>query len=95
VFAFYKKMIALRKELDVLKDGTFNSLCENGKIYAFERRLGDRRTVSVMNMTGKPVKLPDIQLPQTLLACNYREPAEQTLQPFEFRLLTDEEVTES
>ena len=89
VFAFYKKMIALRKELDVLKEGSFVSLAETGKVYAFERRLGDKRTVSLMNMTGKPVKIPAISLPKQLLICNYNDPKEDYLQPFEFRLLTD------
>lgn len=89
VFAFWKQMIALRKDMDILRDGTFHLLCECGTVYAFERILGERKLLSVCNLSGKTVKLPrKLYGYRNLLVSNYEEEDQFVLRPFEFRLLT-------
>ena len=58
VFAFWKRMIALRKTLPALIDGDFVPVLVSNSIFAFERTLNGKRLLSMCNMTGKTVKLP-------------------------------------
>ena len=90
VFAFWKYMVALRKQLPALIDGDFVPVLVSGNIFAFERTLNGKRLLSVCNMTGKEVKLPG-QLSDwsQVLACNYDDVTD-TMRPFEFRLMEEE-----
>jgi hypothetical protein len=84
-------MIALRKENEVLCDGAFRVLYEGGRVYAFERVLGDKRLVSVCNMSGKAAKLPRaVRGIGKVLVSSYGEAACDGLMPFEFRLYESE-----
>ena len=88
VFAFWKKMIALRKTNPVLMDGSFRSLYEGRSVYAFAREADGKTLISVCNLTGKNAKLPTIVGKNTkLIANNYENTNADVLQPFEFRLL--------
>ena len=87
VLAFWKRMIELRKSCDILKDGDFSPLFEGKRVYAFERVLGDKKVLSVCNMTGKRAKLPKKLMGGKLIVSNYSENEINVLQPFEFRLL--------
>lgn len=86
VLAFWKKMIALRKSDAALADGSYSSVYEGARVYAFARELGNRRLISVCNMSGKIAKLP-----KTLCGCgnliisSYSGTGDR-LMPFEFRL---------
>ena len=90
VFAFWKYMVALRKQLPALIDGDFVPVMVSNNIFAFERTLNGKRLLSVCNMTGREVKLPK-QLAdwQQVLACNYDD-VTATMRPFEFRLMEEE-----
>lgn len=86
VLAFWKKMIALRRSDATLADGSYASVYEGARVYAFARELGNRRLISVCNMSGKVAKLP-----KTL--CGFGNPiissrggSGDRLMPFEFRL---------
>ena len=86
VLAFWKKMIALRRSDATLADGSYSSVYEGARVYAFARELGNRRLISVCNMSGKVAKLP-----KTL--CGFGNPiissrggSGDRLMPFEFRL---------
>ena len=91
VLAFWKKMIALRKENPVLAEGSFKVLYEGKSIYAFERELDGKKLISVCNMTGKGAKLPKkLQNCHNLLVSSYDEAANDEMKPFEFRLYSVE-----
>ena len=86
--SFWKKMIALRKENKILKDGEFIPVYEGKSVYAFERKLGEKRLISIFNMSGKTVRIPaQISFDGDVIASNY-DTAIDKLQPFEFRLIS-------
>ena len=92
VLSFWKKMIKMRKENDVLGEGSFKVLYEGKQIYAFERGLGGKKLISVSNMTGKSAKLPkSLQNYKNLVVSSYGESAEGEMRPFEFRLYSLED----
>ena len=86
VLAFWKKMIAMRRSDEVLAEGDFTSLYEGREVYAFLRTLGDKKLLSVCNMSAKTVAMP-----RKLKGCgkqivsSYNEEGD-ALKPFEFRL---------
>lgn len=52
IFNFYKKMIALKKEHDVLNYGTYDLLLEDDpQIYAYTRTLNDEKIVVISNIS--------------------------------------------
>jgi glycosidase len=90
VFAFWKYMVALRKQLPALCDGDFVPVLVSNNLFAFERTLDGKRLLSVCNMTGKEVKLPkNLQQWDQVLACNYDDVTD-IMRPFEFRLMEEE-----
>ncbi len=93
VFAFWQKMIALRKGCDVLCEGEFACIRQAGSVYAFARRLGDKTLISVCNMCSRPKKMPkEIKMPMHLVTSSYPNPDFHVLKPFEFRLLGNFEL---
>ena len=92
VLSFWKRMVALRKSNEVLCEGEFRALYEGKRVYAFERRLGGKRLVSVCNMSAKTVRLPKaLGNSGDMILSSYNETACGKLMPFEFRLLESEE----
>ena len=89
VFAFWKYMVALRKQLPALCDGDFVPVHISDNIFAFERTLNDQRLLSICNMTGNYVRLPKhLAGWDQLVAGNYDDLGD-TMRPFEFRLLEE------
>ena len=87
VLSFWRYMISLRKTLDVLMDGDFTPLYEGKTLYAFARSTEGDRVISLFNMSAKSVALPKaLRMQSELLASNY-DTVEDTLRPFEFRLI--------
>ena len=87
VLAFWRYMISLRKTLDVLMDGDFTPLHEGKTVYAFARATEGDRVVAIFNMSAKSAKMPkSILCESELIASNY-DTVEDTLRPFEFRLV--------
>jgi oligo-1,6-glucosidase len=90
VFAFWKYMVALRKQLPALCDGDFVPVLVSNNLFAFERTYNGKRLLSLCNMTGKEVKLPKNLLQwDQVLACNYDD-VTVSMRPFEFRLMEEE-----
>lgn len=91
VLSFWKKMISLRKQNDVLADGSFKVMHEGKQIYAFERELDGKKLLSVCNMTGKNAKLPKslVGYGGTVVS-SYSQSSLDYLAPFEFRLMQKE-----
>lgn len=93
VLAFWKKMIEMRKTDEALLDGSFKSVYEGKRVFAFERASGKRRVTALMNMTDKKAKLPiDKKDLGALMISNYKERREDVLMPFEFRLYESEDI---
>ena len=81
-------MIELRKTNEVLRDGQFRSCLESKNVYAFKRVLGSEELLSVCNMTGKTVPVPEkIKGWDNVMVSSYKEYDKDVLKPFEFRLL--------
>lgn len=83
-------MIALRRKDEVLIDGDFVPVMVSNNIFAFERVLNGRRMLSLCNMTGKAVRLPQhLHTWQKKIIGNYPTGTAEYLQPFEFRLMEE------
>ena len=86
VLAFWKEMIAMRKSNAVLAEGDFTPLYEGREVYAFARTLGDKKLLSVCNMSGKTVKMPrKLKGVGKQIVSSYKVEGD-ALKPFEFRL---------
>jgi oligo-1,6-glucosidase len=87
--AFWKRMIALRKQLSALKDGSFKSIYESGSVYAYRREIDGESLVAIFNMTAKEVKLPlKLAIDGEIIISNYSEHTDG-LKPFEFELIRE------
>lgn len=87
VLSFWRKMIALRKELSALKDGSFTPLYISKNIYAYIREAEGEKLIALLNMTAKEVKLPKkLMLDGEIIISNYSEHSDD-LRPFEFELI--------
>lgn len=88
IFAFYQKLIALKKQSDILQKGSFTQLHAKGKLYAFAREYNGRKLIAVCSFAGRTLPLPK-GLCGKLLLSSYTGTADAAapLQPWEFRLL--------
>ena len=85
--AFWRKMIALRKELTALKDGSFTPIYESKSIYAYIREAEGEHLAAIFNMSAKEVKIPKkLSLDGEVIISNYSEHSDG-LRPFEFELI--------
>lgn len=89
IFTFYQKLIALRKELPIIAEGSYQPAYEDSsQIYAFERQLGDEKLLVLNNFYPNPITidiLPEYQNGEVLLS-NYEETQTAevvTLRPYE------------
>lgn len=89
IFTFYQALIALRKILPIIAEGSYQSAYQdNPYIYAFERQYGKQRLLVCNNFFAKTVKVP---LPKAyqegrVLLSNYPEEALSdtiTLKPYQ------------
>jgi oligo-1,6-glucosidase len=91
VLSFWQAMIAMRKSDAVLAEGDFTPLYEGARVYAFARTLGNRRLISVCNMSGKTVKLPkQLRRLGRQITSSYTKSLGDRLKPFEFKLYESE-----
>lgn len=89
IFTFYQELIALRKILPIIAEGSYQSAYQdNPYIYAFERQYGKQRLLVCNNFFAKTIKVP---LPKAyqegrVLLSNYPEEALSdtiTLKPYQ------------
>ena len=90
VFSYYKKLVHLRKEYDVLVDGRFTMLLpEDENIFAYTRENEDSKLLVVCNFFDKtlPMPLNEETEGMELLLGNYGEAMEtEILKPYEARM---------
>ena len=89
IFTFYQKLIALRKKLPLIAEGSYKPAYEDSQqVYAFERQLGDEKLLVLNNFYSDPITvdvLPEYQNGEVLLS-NYEVAqiaAIVTLRPYE------------
>lgn len=89
VFHYYRRLIALRKQYDVFRDGRFTLLCpEDPQIFAYTRDTDTAHMLVVCNFSGAEAafSLPEaFRHAETLIANYPGEP--ETLRPWEARIL--------
>ncbi|NMD38360.1 MAG: alpha-glucosidase [Christensenellaceae bacterium] len=89
IFNYYKKLIALRKELPVMVDGNFELLLpDSEEIFAYTRNLDNCKLTIVANYTDKIIKCDGVKPEGEILICNYPNPKNncEQLQPYEARV---------
>ena len=89
IFTFYQKLIALRKDLPIIAEGSYQPAYEDSQqVYAFERQLGAEKLLVLNNFYPDPITidiLPEYQNGEVLLS-NYEEAQTAevvTLRPYE------------
>ena len=92
VFACYRTLIRLRKELPVLTNGTYEPLLEEDKrLFAYRRDDGEHRLLVVCNFFGEavPDPLTEEEKGGRLLLSSYNAPGDDPtmLRPYEARML--------
>lgn len=89
VFAYYKKLIALRHTNEVMVDGVYDVLIpDHPQIYAYTRTLGDKQLLVLCNDSEKEVGVPaeieeKIAGAQGILIQNYKDVKAGVLRPYE------------
>ena len=88
IYNYYKKLIQLRKEEDIIVYGNYESLEEEDEnLYIYTRSLQNKKLLVICNFTDKDLKVPDsvremVEKNQGILISNYKEGAER-LRPYE------------
>ena len=93
---FYRKAIALRKRLRVVKEGSYKEhFCLRPHVYGYSREMKGQKLLVVCSFTGKEqsFRMPRGFDPRTatLVLQNYQHPAHNFLQPYETRVYLWEE----
>ena len=89
VFAYYKKLIALRHTNEVMVNGVYDVLIpDHPQIYAYTRTLGDKQLLVLCNDSDTNAAIPaelqeKIHAAKNILIQNYKDPDESTLRPYE------------
>lgn len=89
IFYYYQKLIALRKEYDIFREGTFELVDgENPDVFAYTRDTAKDHMLVVCNFADRPISWP---IPQEfrdakVLLANYATQSD-TLQPYEAKIL--------
>ena len=89
IFTFYQKLIALRKELPIIAEGSYRPVYEDSQqVYAFERQLGDERLLVLNNFYPDSISIDILSKYQNgeVLLSNYEEAQTAevvTLRPYE------------
>lgn len=89
VFAYYKKLIALRHTNEVMVNGVYDVLIpDHPQIYAYTRTLGDKKLLVLCNDSDTNVAIPaelqeKIHAAKNILIQNYKDTDDSTLRPYE------------
>lgn len=89
VFAYYKKLIALRHTNKVMVNGVYDVLIpDHPQIYAYTRTLGDKQLLVLCNDSDTNAAIPaeiqeKIHAAKNILIQNYKDTDESTLRPYE------------
>ena len=86
VFSFYKRLVELRKEYDVISDGEFVPEKEaDRRLFVYRRRLNGTELIVICNLTEETVQY-DAPEKYRLLLGNYHDESDN-IRPYEARIL--------
>lgn len=93
IFYFYQKLIALRKELDIIVQGDFQLLLEDHpELFAYERKWKEESVIVICNFGDKDVAMENELLTRisdyNVILSNYEGSNIEKLRPFEVVVLT-------
>ncbi|WHZ03933.1 alpha-glucosidase [Neobacillus sp. YX16] len=89
IFYFYQKLIALRKEMDIIIEGDFKLLLEDSsEVFAYERNWKDKQLLVLCNFSSTEVVIEDEELltrmrESKLVISNYESGNMSVLRPYE------------
>lgn len=89
VFAYYKKLIALRHTNDVMVNGVYDVLIpEHPQIFAYTRTLGEKKLLVICNYADHETKIPEelqekIHAAKNILIQNYKDTDNSVFRPYE------------
>lgn len=89
VFSYYKELIKLRKEHDIIVYGKYELLYpQDEKLYVFTRTLEEKKFLVICNFSEEMVELPEelkkqAQMHKGILIQNYPDEPEEVLRPYE------------
>jgi glucan 1,6-alpha-glucosidase len=89
IFYYYQKLIRIRKELDVIRCGSFTLLCpEDENVFAYTRDTDKAHLLVVCNFSAQaqPFQIPEAFREAQVLLANYDGTAED-LRPYETMML--------
>ena len=88
ILAFYKKLVQLRKDNEIIADGEIRFLdLGTDDVIAYERTLGDEKLTVYCNLRGYEVPVNGMPSGEILI-CNYEEAGDSSvLKPFEARAI--------
>lgn len=90
IFRYYQKLIRLRRESDVIQNGSFRLLLEeHDRIFAYIREWNDKRLLILCNFYGSQTEIPqEIQNldGQDVVLGNYADMQAGRLRPYEARI---------
>ena len=93
VLCFYRRLIALRRELEIITEGDYTLLlADHPQVFAYQRSWQGQRLYVICSFSAQTFDAPEI-LPYCggrLLLCNYAPDGDaQTLRPYEARVYLD------
>ncbi|CAH2716911.1 Oligo-1,6-glucosidase [Neobacillus rhizosphaerae] len=89
IFYFYQKLIAIRKEMDIIIDGDFQLLLkDHPEVFAYERTRKDESLIVLCNFSANELVIEDEELANKfpeyhLLLSNYEAGKTTSLRPYE------------
>lgn len=91
ILAFYRKLIQLRKDYQVLVDGSFEPIYAKRNILVF-RRKNDKESLVTLVSFNKKLKKINLSIIGEVIVSNYKDhhPNSQIIRPFEARLIREE-----
>lgn len=92
IYHHYRKLIALRKDNQILIKGSFKPLYMKKNVFIFQRKLGKKSYITISNMGVKTRKIP-LEFKGKLVLSNYERTnlKAKVLQPFESILILESE----
>ena len=90
VFHYYRRLIALRKTMDVFRDGWFALLCpEDERVFAYTRETQEGHLLVVCSFSGEqtPFACPEAFRNARVLISNYPDTEQGILRPYEAKML--------
>lgn len=89
IFSYYKKLIQLRRENDIIVYGTYELLePDHEELYIYKRKLDEKELVVICNFSDKEVEIPAgisaaIDENKGILLSNYKETDTKLVKPYE------------